>query len=198
MIKQFNNLISTPLAVAASVSIPKLDWQWYHKYNSKTAYKYGSVDPYRIPTTCKIVIETITTKVCEYFDNEHIFPDFDLHGGGIHIIPPSGWLSRHLDAEYHPTKLWKRAGSLVWFANQEWKDSDGGELIIEEPFTGKDTIHYFKPVFNTAIYFDTDSTFHQVTKNTGSQDRKTLAIFFWKEVNIKPEDAITSAYFKEE
>ena len=199
MIHIFENPIHLLLANAASNSIPNIGWEWYHKYNDKHSIKYGSTNPDRLPKPIHMALEGFSNEVsCLYECNDEIyakdiFPDYNYHAGGIHIIPPGGFLSRHLDCEYHPTKNWKRTGSLVWFANREWKEEWGGQLVIE-PLDKNEPIS-ITPKFNTAVYFETPNTYHQVLPVIGPYVRKTLTIFFWSEVPIKPKDGKTTAYF---
>lgn len=199
MIKVINNILPTIIANAILESIPQTDWQWYHRYNDKNSLKYGSINPDRLPEPCKIGLKqlAIASSMNLEFDNDpydkNMFPDFDYHAGGIHIIPHNGFLNLHLDCEYHPNKNWKRVGSLVWFANKNWKPENGGELILED-IKSNSSIS-FLPVFNQAIYFDTDNMWHKVTRVHSIQNRITLAIFFWKEVVVVPQNARTSAQF---
>lgn len=201
MFNTINNAIPYLLANAASNAIPNIGWEWYHKYNDNHSLKYGLTNPDRLPKPIHMVLESLVHEVnCLYeldynaiSSNANIFPDYDYHAGGIHIIPPSGFLSRHLDCEYHPTKNWKREGSLVWFANREWKEEWGGQLIIE-PLDKNEPIS-ITPEFNKAVYFKTPNTFHQVLPVTGPYVRKTLTVFFWSEVTVKPKDCKTTAQF---
>jgi Rps23 Pro-64 3,4-dihydroxylase Tpa1-like proline 4-hydroxylase len=179
------NSISEHIAIAASVAIPKEDWQWWHRYVGKDSVKYGSVDHLRFPNACRIALEELART---FVPPSGCFPDMDYHAGGMHMIPPEGWLSGHYDAEYHPLYNWQRVGSLVWFANEKWEDNWGGKLVIK----GKE----ITPKFNTCVYFDTKDCWHEVTRITGPEFRKTLAIFYWKVVDSVDKKASRKANFE--
>jgi Rps23 Pro-64 3,4-dihydroxylase Tpa1-like proline 4-hydroxylase len=185
MIIQIRNFIPRSIAIAASNAIPDENWQWWHRYNNKNSIKYGSTDHLRFPNSCRIALEEIGRNFLAPWNS---FPDFDYHAGGIHMLPPGGWLSGHYDAEYHPLFSWKRVGSLVWFANQEWKNEWGGHLIVDKEVV--------VPEFNKLIYFNTDKCWHEVTKITGPEYRKTLALFYWEKVDFIPENVNKSANFE--
>jgi Rps23 Pro-64 3,4-dihydroxylase Tpa1-like proline 4-hydroxylase len=147
------------------------------------------MDHTRFPSACKVGLEQLAVISSIKLDLElGVFPDLDYHAGGMHMLPPGGWLGGHYDAEYHPLFGWERVGSLVWFANTIWEDDWGGQLIIgNEKFT---------PKFNTAVYFSTKQTWHEVLKVTGPEYRKTLALFFWKKIETKPESGKTNSRFE--
>lgn len=185
MIIQINNFIPPHLSIAASNSIPDENWQWWHRYNSNNSVKYGSTDHLRFPNACRVALEYLAKT---FIPPEKAFPDLDYYAGGIHMLPPNGWLSGHYDAEYHPLFSWKRVGSLIWFANQEWHDDWGGHLLIEG--------NVIVPEFNKLVYFNTQDCWHEVTKVTGPNFRKTLALFYWENVEVVPDNVNKSANFK--
>jgi hypothetical protein len=95
---------------------------------------------------------------------------------GMHMMPPGGFLGRHLDAECHPIRPWRRTHSIVLGVNSAWGELCGGELVIEP-----DTIIGVKP--GRAVIFETAGTWHQVNRvNTDVSGlyRKTLALFAWQ------------------
>lgn len=182
-IRIISDILPRHIAISASLAIPDSNWQWWHRYSGKDSVKYGNIDPSRIPDACKLALNEIAK---EFVPDRDVFPDLDFHAGGMHMIPPGGWLGSHYDSEYHPYKNWKRVGSLVWFANKEWKDEYGGELIVDGIIV--------KPEFNKAVYFDTDKCLHEV-KKVNTEFRKTLALFYWKEVDSIPESSSRMAVF---
>jgi hypothetical protein len=188
------DFLSESLANAASVAFPDEKWQWWHRYGNRDSLKFGSVDHLRFPNACRLALEELGKDFDPIVtNNRRIFADFDYYAGGMHMIPPGGWLSWHLDAEYHPLYNWKRVGSLVWFCNKEWKEEWGGLLKLTDPVDGSETV--ICPEFNKCVYFETSQCWHQVTQVTGPENRKTMAIFYWEEVDSIPEDAVKSANF---
>jgi Rps23 Pro-64 3,4-dihydroxylase Tpa1-like proline 4-hydroxylase len=166
--------IPRSLVLAAEAAWPSPDWQYWHRYNGATANKYGSMDRSRIPPACIAALDALALAVAPYIGDSFI--DYDLHAAGMHMMPPGGFLGRHLDAECHPIRPWKRTHSIVLGVNSAWGELCGGELVIEP-----DTIIGVEP--GRAVIFETAGTWHQVNRvNTDVSRlyRKTLALFAWQ------------------
>ena len=162
------------LVLAAEAAWPSPDWQYWHRYNGATANKYGSMDRSRIPPACIAALDALALAVIPYIGDSFI--DYDLHAAGMHMMPPSGFLGRHLDAECHPMRPWRRTHSIVMSVNSAWGELCGGELIIDP-----DTVIGVEP--GRAVIFETAGTWHEVNRvNTDVSKlyRKTLALFAWK------------------
>jgi hypothetical protein len=179
------NALPLSVAYAAAAMFPEPHWQHWHRYRTDTSVKYGSTDPIRFPRAILAALDTLAVIGGQYLP-EGVFPDYEFHAGGMHMIPPHGFLGRHLDAEQHPIREWTRYASLVWCANKQWHAEDGGSLHIE----GDVSEHIITPEFNTAVLFNTEHCWHQVAKVTGKTTRKTLAVFFWK---VNTSDTCTDA-----
>ena len=166
--------IPRSLVLAAEAAWPSPDWQYWHRYNGATANKYGSMDRSRIPPACIAALDALASAVIPYIGDSFI--DYDLHAAGMHMMPPGGFLGRHLDAECHPIRPWRRTHSIVMSVNSASGELCGGELVIEP-----DTIIGVKP--GRAVIFETAGTWHQVNRvNTDVSGlyRKTLALFAWQ------------------
>ena len=166
--------IPPSLVLAAEAAWPSPDWQYWHRYNGATANKYGSMDRSRIPPACIAALDALALAVIPYIGDSFI--DYDLHAAGMHMMPPGGFLGRHLDAECHPIRPWRRTHSIVMSVNSAWGELCGGELVIEPG-----TIIGVEP--GRAVIFETAGTWHQVNRvNTDVSGiyRKTLALFAWK------------------
>ena len=166
--------IPRSLVLAAEAAWPSPDWQYWHRYNGATANKYGSMDRSRIPPACIAALDALASAVIPYIGDSFI--DYDLHAAGMHMMPPGGFLGRHLDAECHPIRPWRRTHSIVMGVNSAWGELCGGELVIEP-----DTIIGVEP--GRAVIFETAGTWHQVNRvNTDVSGlyRKTLALFAWQ------------------
>ena len=88
------------------------------------------------------------------------------------MIPPGGFLGKHLDAELHPIMPWRRRYSSVLFID-DWKDDWGGVLRLE----GYGDV---TPKKNMLITFPTDGVWHSVsTVSTIATNRRTIALFAW-------------------
>lgn len=177
------NAIPRSLVLAAEAAWPSPDWQYWHRYNGATANKYGSMDRSRIPPACIAALDALALAVIPYIGDSFI--DYDLHAAGMHMMPPGGFLSRHLDAECHPIRPWRRTHSIV----MSLSETLGGNLILEG--VGK-----FAPEPGRVIVFETANQWHEVTRvSDDSSWRKTLALFAWRiDHNC---DGRTAANFKE-
>jgi hypothetical protein len=166
-----HNAIPHSLCLAAESAWPSPDWPYWHRYNGATANKFGSIDRNRIPPACLAALDALALTVAPYIGDSFI--DYDLHAAGMHMMPPGGFLSRHLDAECHPIRRWRRTHSIVMALNETF----GGNLILEG-------IGEFAPKPGRAIVFDTPGQWHEVTQVAdNSPYRKTLALFAWQQIS---------------
>jgi len=174
MYQQINNCLPASLLKSAIASWPDNNWTGWHRYKGKTADKYGSLHASLIPYGCQAAINELAIRISDKIGNSFI--DYDLHAAGLHQIPPDGFLARHLDAEFHPSRPWKRTHSIILFLD-DFKESDGGELSIEIEDSKPILI---RPSFNTAIIFETDKCWHEVLRTSKDAPmRRTIALFAW-------------------
>ena len=164
------NAIPQSLCRAAEAAWPTADWSYWHRYNGKTANKYGSMDRARIPAACLAALDALALAVIPYIGDSFI--DYDLHAAGLHMMPPGGFLARHVDAECHPIRPWKRTHSIVMSVSEKWLLEYGGQLVIG--------LQPHVPESGTAIIFETAGQSHEVLPTTlDAPTRKTLALFAW-------------------
>lgn len=157
--------IPSALCRAAEASWPSPEWPFWHRYNNATANKYATMDRFRIPPACVAALDALALAVVPYLGESFI--DYDLHGAGLHMLPPGGFLAKHLDAECHPIRPWKRTHSIVLGLHAV----DGGALVL-----WPETIEMG---INRAVIFETAGQWHEVTHLRGQEFRKTLALFAW-------------------
>lgn len=107
--------------------------------------------------------------------------DPTLHGGGIHVTAPGGWLSTHLDYDLHPHVPGKRrALNLIGFLNPEWREEWGGALVLCDPMGAVVTRLYPKP--GRLVAFEVgDLSYHGVEPVTGPVERITAAVYYLAE-----------------
>jgi len=163
------NAIPYQLCLAAEAAWPDQFWPHWHRYSGKTANKYGSMDRARIPAACLAALDALALAVIPYIGESFI--DYDLHAAGMHMLPPGGFLARHVDAESHPIRPWRRTHSVVLFLNSSWGESWGGQLLIAPDI--EITVEA-----GSAVIFDTPNQLHEVAQVYGGH-RKTLALFAW-------------------
>jgi Rps23 Pro-64 3,4-dihydroxylase Tpa1-like proline 4-hydroxylase len=167
--------IPRSLCLAAEAAWPGPDWAYWHRYNGATANKFGSMDRARIPAACLAALDALALAVIPHIGDSFI--DYDLHAAGCHQMPPGGFLARHLDAESHPIREWRRTHSIVMGVNSSWNPEHGGKLVIESPDGNRE----IAPEPGQAIIFETAGQWHEVTPvaSDANQYRKTLALFAW-------------------
>jgi len=185
-IEIIKNAINPAIIRACEAAWPETTWNGWHRYKGATADKYGSLHHSLIPRACMAALDALAAVAADHIGQSFI--DYDLHAAGLHMLPPGGFLGRHLDAECHPLRPWRRTHSIVMFVNSVWGESQGGELIV-----GNEAI----PVApGTAVVFTTARAWHHVNSvSTLSADyRKTIALFAWEMADCAGQ---TSAVFQE-
>lgn len=176
-----SNAINPALLNAAFASWPDKNWRGWHHYTGRDSEKYGTKSHHDIPPAamaCIMEMISLASRSCV----ADAFPDLELHGAGMHMIRPGGYLNRHLDSSVMESTGWRREYSCVLGVNPEWRDGWGGEFNL----AGQDPV---SPAFNQMILFrTTDDSFHWVNKVTGPEPRCTLAAFFWSRlpIGLKP------------
>lgn len=160
--------VPAELLRAAIAEFPGTDWPHWHRYADENAVKYGSRDRLRIPPACWEVLRCLfALPIAEITGIENTFPDVELHGAGLHLIPAGGHLGMHLDSDHHPITGWKRELSGVLFT----ESNEGGELVLNN--------FVFAPAFNRLVLFACgDEAYHGVP-NPPTQERQTLSVFWW-------------------
>jgi hypothetical protein len=188
-----HNALPRLMANAAESSFPEASWEHWFKYQTKDSVKLTSVDVCRIPYGCTTALHELAFNTFADILGNDVFPDLSFYGGGLHSIPPEGFLNRHLDSQIHPTKPWLRRYSVVWYGNRSWTAEQGGVFSIET----KEGLRSISPQFNTAVCFEcTDTSWHSVSKVIGTDRRNTLAVFFWEKERTERDSTMrTSALF---
>jgi hypothetical protein len=109
----------------------------------------------------------------------HVFDDPEMHGGGLHVMKPGGWLNCHLDYDVHPHVIQaRRALNIVSFIHPEWEQGWGGELYFADPY-GTPIVE-FQPLPGRIVAFEvSDLSYHGVKPiSTKAKNRITTAVYF--------------------
>ena len=180
------NAFTPEMVRAAEAEWPATNWPWWHVYGDGNANKLASKDPSRITPAASQLLDVMAYQT--QFPGEPFFPDFSLHGAGMHAIGNGGFLKAHLDSDHHPTMGWSREVSGILFVNEQWEPSWGGELQLLDS-EGKEVIKCLSPKFNRLVLFRCrGNAWHQVSpvKCPENESRKTLAMFWWsKQASLK-------------
>ena len=182
------NAITPACRHGAMAAMPSIDWPWWHRYQGTTGEKYASTDPDRLPSNVRRAIDMMATSL-EGLLPAGSFWDMDLHGAGVHMMPPGSWLGRHQDAVRHPVRPWIRTTSAVLFLNTLWGNDAGGELYLE----GDDEVTVeVIPEAGKAVVFPTEGRWHGVMQTAPHADwRVTLALFGWRVA--EPNEALSGS-----
>lgn len=104
-------------------------------------------------------------------------PDPTLHGGGLHVTAPGGYLGCHLDYDLHPKiPARRRALNVIAFLNPVWRPSWGGGLVLCDPLGAP--VRRFYPRPGRVVAFEvSDLSYHGVEPVRGPAERVTLAVY---------------------
>ncbi|REJ97813.1 MAG: 2OG-Fe(II) oxygenase [Planctomycetota bacterium] len=171
---------------AVDAEWPSLDWRYWHKYAEETAVKYGSMDASRLPGSARLLMSRMAEiDLASLGIDVTAFPDLELHGAGLHCIPPGGHLGTHLDGAVHPLTGWHREVNAILFVGQ-WQPEWGGDLCFFEDGGEAPASLRVSPRFNRLVLFRTgDSMWHGVEKVTGPNQRRTLSMFWWSAARME-------------
>lgn len=167
-----DNFFPIALIEAARATWPANNWEGWHVYeNGKRASKW-TLD--KLPRASQILLESIAfaySDLTAAWGAEGHFPDYGLHGAGLHQMGPESQLGAHVDCERHPTRPWRREASAVLYLD----DTAGGELwLLDADGVAQETI---VPAKNKLFLFTTPGQKHQV--NRCRSLRRSLCLFFW-------------------
>jgi len=114
----------------------------------------------------------------------HLIPDPQLHGSGIHVTDPGGYLGRHVDYAIHPKFYKERRLNLILFLSN-WNQGDGGEL---ELYDNKELFSLIDPIPGRMILWEPTECqgeplrFHGTRENTGCTSRITACVYYLSEL----------------
>ena len=121
---------------------------------------------------------------------EHLVPDPHYWGGGLHQIPPGGFLKIHADFNWHNRIALSRRLNLLIYLNKDWEEEYGGQLELwDNDMTACQ--QKIMPIFNrTVVFATTDFANHgHPTPMTCPPDRtrKSIAIYYYSNGRPKSE-----------
>tara|TARA_R110000824_G_scaffold187178_5_gene368437 strand:+ start:2850 stop:3428 length:579 start_codon:yes stop_codon:yes gene_type:complete len=155
----------SPMIRAAAKTWPDRQWSWWHKYDDETALKLATMGRAPFPPASQLLLDRMAMlDVSELCHNP--FPDLSFHAGGMHTLPPGGFLGLHKDAEIHPLTGWTRMLNAILFIEGD------GDLYL-----GRDGRYRVDPVPGRLVLFSTRQAWHGV--HEGRRTRKSLALYWW-------------------
>lgn len=107
-----------------------------------------------------------------------LIADQEIKGGGLHEIPPGGFLKMHVDFNWHPRLQAVRKLNLLLYLNEGWKWN--GELVLSRD--GHDRTKVIEPVFNRCVVFPTTETsWHGHPEPLKApHSRKSIALYYYR------------------
>lgn len=182
-----DGFVSRELCRAASVEWPDARWPHWHRYEGREGTKFSTKDASRLPPACaEIVRQILGLRLSTILGIDGTFPDFTLHGAGMHMIPQGGRLPLHLDGDHHPLTGWGRAASCVLWID-EWLPVWGGQLRLWGGNAAEPSVAIDPAPGRLAIFECSDASWHDVAAvaTDASYPRRSLAAFFWSQTAKK-------------
>lgn len=180
---------------------------WDTNYKNAIEVKRTITDWSKFPASVYKVFnyfcsEPFLSYIKELTGVSNLYPDFGLHGAGMHISPQGGKLNIHKDYSIHPKLGLQRKFTLIVYLNENWEKEWGGSLelwshndLTNEPLNKEVVID---PIFNTAVLFDTtQNSWHGLPDPINCPDnqfRKSIA-FYWLTDPTEVTDTNTRAMF---
>lgn len=121
--------------------LPPVDWEANYENDCERG-KRTTRDVFALPADYRAVFARLGAAhtVDEWVERTNIPGlsfDGSLHGAGLHVTEPGGFLQVHVDYERHPYRPhMERRLSLIAFLHAEWRPEWGGELLLCDP-TGR-------------------------------------------------------------
>ena len=125
-------------------------------------------------------------KLTEITGLQEIYPDYGLHGGGMHSHRPGGYLNIHKDYSIHPKLKLERKFNIIIYMTPNWQPNWGGGLELwshnEETGKPKELVTKVENKFNRAVLFDTTmNSWHglpEPIRCPGNFNRNSLAMYY--------------------
>lgn len=113
---------------------------------------------------------------------QHLLPDPQLLGGGLHLVGPGGHLGIHADFNWHKELHVHRRINLLIYFNENWLPEYDGNLELWSS-DAKHCVKSIEPVFNRAVIFNTTSdSFHghpRPLRLPAGQWRRSIAMYYY-------------------
>tara|TARA_B100000900_G_C20452914_1_gene663925 strand:+ start:197 stop:928 length:732 start_codon:yes stop_codon:yes gene_type:complete len=127
---------------------------------------------------------------------ENLYPDYGMHGGGLHIHNKGGNLNIHKDYSIHPKLGLQRKLNLIVYMTKNWNIEWGGGLEFwshdedkNKPLSLEKTIDC---IYNRAVLFDTtQNSWHGLPTPLSCPEniyRKSLAVYYLTDPDESAEE----------
>lgn len=171
-------------------AIPAFEAATWHIYDSPIERKRTLNAWDRLPPPIYRVIWELCSPAfvaqLETLTGCRLYPDFGLHGGGIHSHARGGNLNIHKDYSLHPKLRLERRINLIVYLTPDWDVDWGGSLELWDHDAAQDKPGRMKraiaPKFNRAVLFDTTrQSWHGLPEPINCPEgvcRNSLAVYY--------------------
>lgn len=127
---------------------------------------------------------------------KNLYPDYGLHGGGLHIHNRGGNLNIHKDYSIHPKLKLQRKLNLIIYLSENWSPEWGGGLQFwshnDQKNKPDQLVKNIDCLFNKAVLFDTtQNSWHGLPNPLQCPEdkyRKSIAIYYLTDVDYNCEE----------
>lgn len=185
----FDGFLKPDAAQALSDAIPAADsgmaWDRYaaEGFEMKLASSREDLLP---ETVCRGLHELNAGPFLRFLETltgiDHLLPDPQLLGGGVHLVGRGGHLGVHADFNWHPGLQAHRRINLLLYLNEAWDPAWGGDLELWSTDAARRE-KSIAPLFNRAVIFSTRSdTFHGHPAPLATPEgvwRRSIAMYYY-------------------
>ena len=201
-----DNFIDSELALKAASEFPNFNDDFWYDYDNPLEIKKACSDWNKFPSSIyKIFFNLLSNDVANklsFLTNKKLYPDFGLHGGGLHCHKSGGKLNSHLDYSIHPKLTLQRKVNIIIYITENWKSEWNGSLGLwshdENTNQPKNLVKKVDCVFNRAVIFDTTmNSWHGLpdpVKCPESTSRNSLATYYLCEPNENADTRLKVLY----
>lgn len=152
-------------------------WRWFRNQHELKA----AGDPRVMGgENCRYIVERLRSRewvdwLGQQFGIEGLLPSEE--GGGLHLIPPGGFLGIHADFNRSSDGLYRRINCLLYL-NRGWWPEWGGALELWDRYGPSVTV---EPQAGRMVLFETSSSsFHgHPLPTTGPASRRSIAVYYF-------------------
>ena len=158
-----DNFLPNDIAVRVAEEFPDFNSDFWYEYENPLEIKKACSDWNKFPSTIyKVFLSLLSSQVSDvlsYITDITLYPDYGLHGGGLHTHKSGGKLNTHLDYSIHPKASLQRKVNIILYVTENWDPLWNGSLGLwshdnktNQPL---DLVQDIECKFNRAVIFDT-------------------------------------------
>lgn len=185
-----DNFLPNDIANQVAEEFPHFDSEFWYEYANPLEIKKACSDWNKFsPSIYKVFLNLLNPKIVETLSiltDTQLFPDYGLHGGGLHTHKSGGKLNTHLDYSIHPKANLQRKINIIIYVSKNWNPDWNGSLGLwshnYETNQPLDLVQNIECIFNRAVIFDTTmNSWHGLpnpVKCPENKSRNSLATYY--------------------